>query len=271
MRHRLASLAAAAALAGGSPLAAQTQDVASLTSAVRTAVDRGELLYIYDQAAWHGTDDIQANYPSLLAQAGGYVVTGDQTKTELVFYDKAKTNAVYRATFVGGKLSASGGATEENSRLSPLERQMIVAKGHGYDAFLLADDVGLCAKASPNLTALPPERPGGPIIVYIMTPQTDMQTFPLGGHFSVEVRPDGSTGAVRRYMKTCFDMSRKNLPAGSRPAGFFVTHLLDPTPTEIHVFTSIASNTSIFVATSPQGRMWVVDGNSVRLAETPKK
>lgn len=269
MRHCLIFLAAAAALAGGSPVVAQTQDIASLTSAVRTAVDRGELLYIYDQAAWHGTDDIQANYSSLLAQAGGYVVSGDQARTELVFYDKAGTNAVYRATFSDGKLSGSGPAMGERSRLSTLERQLVVAKDKGYDAFLAAD-VGLCSQATPNLTALPPERPGGPIIVYIMTPQTDIRTFPLGGHFSVEVRPDGSTGTVRRYMKTCFDMSLKDMPAGSRPAAFFITHLLDPTPTEIHVFTSIASKTPIYVATSPQGRAWVVDGNSVRLAEAPK-
>ena len=51
------------------------------------------------QAGWHGTDDIRGKYSGLLAQAGGSVVIGDDLDAELVFYDKSKLSAVYRAKF----------------------------------------------------------------------------------------------------------------------------------------------------------------------------
>lgn len=262
MRRRLPLLAAAAALGGASPAVAAAPNSGALTAAVRTAVDRGELLYIYDQAAWNGTDDIRDQHPNLLAQAGGYVVTGDQVRTELVFYDKLKIRAVYRATFSKGKLSGRGPAAGDRTALTPLELKMISAKEKGYDAFLAAD-VGLCAKETPNLAALPPERAGGPITVYLMTPQTDLKKFPLGGHFSVEVRNDGSVGKVRSFAKSCIDMPMNALPAGAKPKAFVVTHLLDPTPTEIHVFTSIASQVPLVVLTTPDRRLWSVDGNRI--------
>ena len=268
MRIPMLLLAAAAACSGQALSAAPNSG--ALTAAVRAAVDRGELLYIYDQAAWLGTDDIRAQHPDLLAQAGGYVVTGDQRTTELVFYDKLKIRAVYRASFSNGKLTSSGPPAGDRTALTPLETKMISAKEKGYDAFVAAD-VGLCANDTPNLSALPPESAGGPVIVYLMTPQTDLNRFPLGGHFSVEVRGDGSVGKVRRFANSCIDMPMNAAPAGSKPVAFVVTHLLDPTPTEIHIFTSIASKTPLVVVTNPDRRMWTIDGNRVSMGGTVKK
>jgi hypothetical protein len=267
--RRYWSIVAAAAIATSCPIVAQTPDISALRAAVRTAVDRGELLYIYDQAAWHGTDDIRDHFPGMLSQAGGYVLMGDQTQTELVYFDKSKSRAVYRATFTDGKLSKSGPAEADRVGITAQERQMIEAKEKALDAFMAAK-VGLCSKASPNVTALPPEKSGGPIIVYLMTPQTDLNTYPLGGHFSVEVSQDGSVSKVRRFTNSCIDMPMNQHPQGGQPAAFAITHLLDPTPTEIHVFTSIASKMPIYVMTSPQGRLWAVEGNSVRMLDMPK-
>jgi hypothetical protein len=241
---------------------AQTTSPTSLTAAVQTAVNRGELLYIYDQAAWQGTDDLRARFSSLLSEAGGYVVSGDERQTELAFFDKAKSKAVYRATFSDGKLTSSGPPAPGRAELTPLEKQLILAKEKALNAFEEAK-AGVCAEATPNLAALPPERPGGPIIVYLMTPQTDLRAYPLGGHFSVEVGQDGSVGKVRRFTNTCIDMTLDQASKGAKPVGFGITHLLDPTPTEIHVFTSLASGMPIYVGTSNK-RIWAVEGSSVR-------
>jgi len=227
------------------------------------------MLYIYDQAAWHGADDIRAHFPSLLNEAVGYVVTGDESHAELVFFDGPKSRAVYRAAVANGRILKSGPASPDRVELTQLERRMIDAKDKALAAFKEAN-VGVCAEAIPNLAALPPDTPGGPIIVYLMTPQINPNTFPLGGHYSVEVHSDGSTGQVRRFTNSCVDMPRNQRPEGE-PAPFVITHLLDPTPTEIHVFTSLASNVPLVVLTHPRGRMWVVDGNSVRSVAMPSK
>jgi hypothetical protein len=267
-RRNWSILAAVAIAASGS--IAQIPGPNVLTAAVRTAVNRGELLYIYDQAAWHGTDDIRDHFPDLLSQADGYVLSGDQDHTELVFFDKSQSRAVYRATFTNGKLSKSGAPAADRAEITASEKQMIDAKTKALKAFEAAE-VELCSKASPNVTALPPERPGDPIIVYLMTPQTDRNTYPFGGHFSVEVGQDGSVGKVRHFANSCIDMPLNQQPLGQQPAAFAITHLLDPTPTEIHVFTSLASHMPIYVMTSPQDRIWAVEGNRIRSVESPNK
>jgi hypothetical protein len=54
-----------------------------------------------------------------------------------------------------------------------------------------------------------------------------------------------------------------------------VTHMLDPTPTEIHVFTALAANKSIYVATTANGRTWEVNPNggkpTIKPVEMPAK
>lgn len=252
------------------PVVAQTAMPEDLTAAVQLASDRGELLYVYDRAAWLGTDDFRDHYPSdLTGQVGGYVVSGDQIRAELVFFDKSKSKAVYRAAFAGGKLANNGPPAPDRTELSALEKQLIWAKDKGLEAFVEAK-VGLCADAKPNLAALSPERPGGPIIVYMMTPQTDLSKFPLGGHFSVEVGQDGSVGKVRRFMNSCLEMKPDQVPKGAKPILFWTGHLLDPTPTEVHVFTSLASKMPIVVGT-PNKRFWMVKGNSIQAVDPNKK
>jgi hypothetical protein len=262
--------AALAIAANGLAFAQPSPTGVGLTAAVRTAVSRGELLYIYDEAGWHGTDDFLANYAGLAGQAGGYVVSGDDLDAELVFYDKSKSNAVYRAKFINRKLVKSGPAAADRVALTAIEKQLIAAKDKALAAFIAAN-VGLCSASNPNLAALPPERPGGPVIVYIMTSSTTPDTVPLGGHYSVEVAADGSVGPIRHFTKACIDMPMNKKPPVGEPVAFVVTHLLDPTPTEIHVFSSLTSKVPLIVVTSPDARMWLVDGNKVSSMPAPKK
>ena len=268
MRLRRFGWIAAATMAAGNSAVARTSDSSSLTAAVQSAVDRGELLYIYDRAAWQGTDDFRGRFSNLLSEAGGYVVTGDETRTELVFYDRSKSRAVYRAAFGDRKLTRSGPPAPDRADLTPLEKRMILAKEKALNAFSEAK-VALCSSANPNLAVLPPGKPDGPILVYLMTPQTNLRAYPLGGHFSVEVGHDGSIGKVRRFTNTCIDMPLNQAPKGAQPVGFWITHLLDSTPTEMHVFTSLASKLPIYVGTS-DGRVWAVEGSSVRTVNPNK-
>jgi hypothetical protein len=93
-----------------------------------------------------------------------------------------------------------------------------------------------------------------------------MKSLPLGGHYSVEVKPDGTTGTVRAFTKACAELPLSDEDGKGRPEALGITHLLDPTPTEIHVFSSLTGKIPIFVATS-NGRLWRVDGSKIILAE----
>jgi hypothetical protein len=108
-----------------------------------------------------------------------------------------------------------------------------------------------------NTAALPPAAAGGPVSVYLLSPQVSTGELPLGGHHRVDVAEDGRALSERSYTKACLTVPRP----GAGAVGMVVSHLLDPTPTEIHVFTSLSAKLPVFVATA--ARSWAVDGASV--------
>lgn len=248
------SLAPPAATQSPSPIQEQQQ--------IAQAVERGRLLYAYDQAAWHGTDDFRKRSPDLMSKTCGRVVTGSADAADLAFVDCSHKFALYRARFVDGRLS-SGVIVEGTDRapLSQLEQQLLVSGNRGLEAFRKAKSA-TCSKQQPNFVVLPPTGPGQPALVYLLSPQPGTDILPLGGHHRVEVRPDGSTGTVRPFTKACLTLSTKP-PSGSKAVALWTLHLLDLTPTEIHVFTSLAGKVPLFVGTRDKA-IWRVDGRTIQ-------
>ncbi|MEA3063228.1 MAG: hypothetical protein QOJ94_3009, partial [Sphingomonadales bacterium] len=118
-----------------------------------------------------------------------------------------------------------------------------------------------CSKAPMNTVVLPPAAPDGPTYVYVMTPQTDSKIIPFGGHYRIAVAADGTVGEIRPFTNSCIAMPYKP-PHGATPAAMVITHLLDPVPTEIHVFASFVAGVPIMVITK-DGRLWAVSGASI--------
>ena len=244
-------------------MAQRPESIGSLAPAVQTAVNRGALLYLYDQAAWRGTDDLNARFAGLKPLLGGYVVTGEQADVQLVFYDKARSKALYRAKFAGQKLTESGPPAADRVALTAAEQRLIAARAIALKAF---DDakVRTCAKATPNLALLPPALPTDPVRAYLMTPQTSMKSLPMGGHFEVDVFADGKPGKVRAFTQSCLELSTSGIGQG-KPRALMLSHLLDPNPTEIHVFSSLSARIPVYVLTMANRTLWAVTGSSVRI------
>ena len=49
------------------------------------------------------------------------------------------------------------------------------------------------------------------------------------------------------------------MPLDAKAEGFVISHLLDPTPTEIHFFSVFAGQTPIYVITTQNERLWVTE------------
>ncbi|RZF63140.1 hypothetical protein EWE75_17645 [Sphingomonas populi] len=253
-------------------LTASTSAVAAtppkLTDAERAAVAlaerRGALLYSYDQAAWHGTDDLLGKIDRAKLTSGGWIVDGPADAPELVFFDTsaAQPRAIYIADFKDGKIVSSRVIKPDDAApISPIRQRMIAALAVARLSFA-QQQVKLCSKERPNTVVLPPDTPDGPILVYLLTPQPDMGTFPMGGHYRVEVSSAGKAGPVHAFANTCINASMQDVK-GKAPASLFVTHLLDPTPTEVHVFTSLAAHLPVLVATISNRYLWTVTGPHV--------
>lgn len=257
------------ALTAASPLAAapsRAEMSESEASAVQLAAGRGALIYAYDRAAWRGTDDLRAKLPDFPSKVGGWIVDGPADSARLVFYDKdeADPHAVYVADFRGRELVSGRllGASDDRS-LSPMRKAMVAARRAAVEA-LIAGKGRQCKPQTFNTVVLPPAAPGGATLVYFLTPQSDSKAIPMGGHYRVEVAADGRAGEPRAFTKSCMEMPFED-GKGQRPEALFLTHLLDRTPTEIHVFSSLAIGIPILVATTQGNRMWAVDGSRIRL------
>jgi len=222
----------------------------------------GTLLYAYDQAAWHGTDDFRERAPDLLSKTCGWVVTGPANASDLAFVDCAYKNAVYRARFDMGKM-VFGAVVQgtDKAPLSELEQRTLAARNIGMEALGRAK-VAACANARPNLAIIPSSAPGKPTYVYLLTPQIDLNIVPFGGHYRVEVDSDGKAGKVRAFTKACLNLSKPPEDV----EGIVVTHLLDPVPTEIHVFNSLVIKKPVYVGTSDK-KTWRVDGSEIAVVD----
>jgi hypothetical protein len=267
MRLKTIAISLAALAAMSAPLVvsakdtSQPQAISPADAALADrAVSRGWLMYAYDQAAWHGTDDMVAKIPDFASKAEGWVVDGPANAAHLVFYSKDKDNpkAVYVADFRDLKLVSSRVIEpSDDATLTPAQLGLIEARRRAKAAMFNAK-VGFCAKTAPNSIVLPPERPGGPYLVYFMTPQTSNATVPIGGHFLIEVAVDGIVGNPHPFSKSCLELPvRSAATTDARMA--FVTSLLDPVPTEIHVFTMISMHLPLVVATTQNRLLWSLD------------
>ena len=246
------------ALLAASASGATAQD-AGQSEALAHASQRGALLYAYDQAAWHGTDDMFAKLKDPANKIGGYIVDGPATAPRLVFFDKTGQTAVYVATFSDNRLVSGRVLGEDEDRaLSPLERRMVLALGTASKAISADSTVRPCSPKPFNTVVLPPESADGPVRVYFLTPQTDTATVPFGGHYEVDVDAKGNAGSIHHFSKSCL-----NLPARAKTEAMFVTHLLDPVPTEVHVFNSLTLRTPIMVGTLPSKMIWTVTGDKI--------
>ena len=269
------------------PLVVQAQSTAS-DDAVFTAnaplldraIKRGDMIYAYDQAGWHGTDDLMAKakaagvWDTLAPTIGGWIVDGDKHKPTAIFYDKSEQpKAVYIASFDedGEKLVSSRLLGPGDDRtIAPDRLKLIAARNAGRAAFAAAK-LPRCSESPYNTVVLPPETPGGPTLVYLLTPQTQKDNYPVGGHYLIEIAADGTAGAPRPFTKSCIALGA---PDGKKPVALVVSHLLDPVPTEIHVFTMRAARLPLYVATSQNGKIWAIEyvnGTRIRMLDPSKK
>ena len=236
-------------------------------TAASAAEARGAEIYAYDQAAWHSTDQMQADmqragltYDSMreLGLAGFIVEPASDGLLLATYYGKkdGKSFAVARYWMAGSKVKRGGLVKPgEDAALSPLALQLIDRREKAVTV-AIGDEVSMCTKGQPNTVVLPP-RADGSIPVYFMSAAVENGTFPAGGHYLYVFDVAGKLASKRPFTKGCITVDWRNLPKGA--AGASVSHLLDPQPIEIHVFVSLNMPGKLFVITTSNKDLWLID------------
>jgi hypothetical protein len=269
------SLATAAPLdaAQSSPAEVQAKvDLTKFQPELDEALRRGTMIYRYDQAAWHSTDAMLAAIKDP-AKAGvvGWIVVDHERGSKAIYYgrDDEGLFAVYSAVWTGSQIvDAMVHEKGKEERLSPEENRIA-----GLLKAMPTDGLWFCSKQKPNVVIRPREKPDGVDSIYVLTPQPTLDIYAFGGHNRIDMK-DGSAVSKRPFTKSCLNLGTKDKEKGEVVA-FTMSHVLDPTPTEIHVFTALAANKEIYVATTANGIIWHVDPNNgqpkIRQMETPPK
>lgn len=232
-------------------------------AALSSALERGRLLYRYDQAAWHSTDRLTADVPrARLATIRGWVVVPKEDGLRVIYYDgdAAPHHAVWSATWTGGTRITDARLHAVGDDMLDAEAARLVAL---RDTISLSD-FRFCARARPNIVILPASATGSTDSVYLLTPQVD-DGIPFGGHHRIDFA-DGREVARRAFTNSCITLQPQ-----ANGGALFISHLLDPVPTEIHAFSALASRQPVFVAIADGQRLFGVEpaGNQPRVRILP--
>ena len=257
--------AGGAARAPEGPAAASS--ARSIEQRIADAASRGRLIHEFDRAAWVSSDALMAAGPKdQRSGVGGYVVEASEAQSLRVTYYRgsaAAAQAFFVADVRGGKVVRKELLATPIS-LSP--DQAVLARAREVAGVRARERSYKPCTPAPFNTVVVPSRQGGPVAVYLLSAQKDAGTYPMGGNYRVIVAPDGQVLTSRPYSVSCVNLTVPKLPDGAKPVGLIVTHLLDPVPTEIHVFASYNLRMPVFVGT-PDKRVWEVQGSKITLSK----
>jgi hypothetical protein len=225
---------------------------------------RGRLIFDLDRAAWVGSDDMLARVPDPAGQGiSGYIVERDGDAQIITFFGGAEGApvALYRGRVERHEVvSRQVFAEDARPALTPVQRRLAGVRN-------MAGRLGRqpCGNAPFNTVVIPPETLDGPIDLYLLTSQTREDQWPLGGHYRFTIAADGSVQSSRAFTRSCVTLGADAAETQERPVALFITHLLDPIPTEIHVFTSLTAHLPLGVRTGTPVRTWWVAGDRIEI------
>jgi hypothetical protein len=222
------------------------------SKAITEAENIGRQIYEYDQYASKATDIMMENVtdPRSIGILG-WITTRSEGKCVLLFVAEEQTYiSPCRVIFDGLEKPKF---IRESRPLTEVETAMFRARQ------LWPDIIEQKCTENYNTVLLPNEDSSWSL--YVLAATADLNSVVVGGHYKAVISADGRTVLNKRgFTKTCmtFPTDKPGLEA------YVMTHLLDNTPTEIHVFLSLLSQKDFFIATM-DGRHWMVRGDKIKL------
>lgn len=226
------------------------------SAAVRTAEAAGLAIFRHDQAAAVATDaGLAVRAFKKDSRIRGWITEQRDDQIMVTFIDQAPS-ALYRVT-VGadgkaGELQILDAPTPLTAYESGAATARTVAVAAGFQP---------CAQ-SYNSVVLPGTDPAGaPWVVYLLPGTTDPKVVPLGGSYRFDIK-DGKVVSQHAYTRSCIQL--QNDP---KSVAMMVTHLMDPVPADVHVFLNLWARKTMYVMTSSNSFVWVVENGKIRRAK----
>lgn len=236
---------------------------------IADAESRGAAIFAYDKAAWLTTDDGMQRLPKERgSEIGGWVVTpaGDGLAVSYFGRGDHADRVIYSGTVTNGNVHAGTVFSGDDRPYLTSEEQLLKAALEvAREALNAKPDWRSCSTQPFNTVAIP-NAGDGSVSVYFLTPQTNIREFPFGGHFRIDVAPNGTVIAKRRFTNSCITLSSPDDDQSEHVVALAlaITHVLDPQPTEIHVFEQLTAATCVFVRTADPKATWSITDGKIR-------
>lgn len=224
--------------------------------ALRTAETTGLTIYQHDQAAAVATDAaLKLRQFKKDKRVKGWITEEQRDQIVVTFIDQAPA-ALYRVAVSKDGVAGKATALKTPTSLTPYEAGAAAAR-----TAALASKFQPCSKNYNSVVLPSPNATDNGWVVYLIPGTSKNNVVPIGGTYRVDVS-GSNVVSLRGFTRTCIA-----LQTDPNAVGLMITHLLDPIPTEAHVFWSLWAKKSMYVATPPNGTIWVVEGNKVMLVE----
>jgi hypothetical protein len=241
-------------------------------AALRRAEATGLTIFEHDHAAAVATDALGAlGILKSDKRLRGWITEalGDGILVTFVSGDASETpQALYRVS-----VSSQGEVTGPPQEL--MTPQVLTEFESGAAAArLFAKDYSFqrCAEHY-NMVVLPADSSASPNwVVYLIPGTQDALRVPLGGARRLEVDATGRTLISERgFSRSCVVLGDPKGDAKKRPVMLVATHLMDPVPTEIHVFWNLWSRIPLDILTISNGTVWGIEKGHISLVRRGAK
>ena len=120
-----------------------------------------------------------------------------------------------------------------------------------------------------NTVVLPADSSASPNwVVYLLPATQDALRIPLGGAYRLELDASGQQLiAERGFTRSCVVLGDPKADAKHRPVMLVTTHLVDPVPTEIHVFWNLWTGIPLDILTTSNGTIWNISKGHIALVQ----
>ena len=238
--------------------------------AIEGAMHRGITMFWYDRAAWVTSDDLVANlHAERRSEIGGWVVTPSSNGWHVDYFGRESMadSVIYEADVVGNSVTNRKIHPKGSLQKLPAPAlKLAMALQSARVELAKHSDWGPCVRANFNTIVLPADNDGN-ISVYFLTPQTVTDSFPFGGHYKVVISSANAVVSARKFSNSCITLAKPRATAGKTPEAMFLTHLLDPSPTEIHVFEQFPIGMPLYVGIATPRSIWKVENGKITAAD----
>lgn len=98
--------------------------------------------------------------------------------------------------------------------------------------------------------------------IYMLVGTTKPDIIPAGGNYRVDTDASGTSVLAKRgFTKTCLELHGN---ADPRIKALMLTHLMDATPTEIHVYLNLLAGKPLYVMTTENSYIWHIENGKIR-------